>query len=138
MMGNFGNNNPRPYPGNSSDAYGNSYNNNNRILTDLEDTIKEFINSQKAFNTIIEEKLSNVDAMTRTVDSLVHEVDMLKIKMLPHNEDEMPESLKAIQVSSDYNTKIIAMLRARREREEREAELHYLASNDEDIKTIGV
>ena len=82
--------------------------------------------------------MSNVDAMTRTVDRLVHEVDMLKIKILPPNKDEMPESLKAIQVSIDYNAKMIAMLRARREREEREAELHYLASNDEDVKTIGV
>ena len=69
--GNFGNN-PRPYPGNPSNSYGNSYN-NNRIPTDLESTIKDFINSQKAFNTTIEEKLSNVDVMTRTVNRLVHE-----------------------------------------------------------------
>ena len=44
--GNFGNNNPRPYPGNSSNvyvnSYGNSYNNNNRIPTDLENIIKDF------------------------------------------------------------------------------------------------
>ena len=50
----------------------------------------------------------------------------------------MPEYFKAIQVSIDYNARMIAMLRARREREEREAELQYLASNDEDVKTIGV
>ena len=87
---------------------------------------------------LIEEKLSNVDALTRTVDRLVHQVDMLKIKILPPNKDEMPESLKAIQVSINYNTKMIAMLRARREREEREAELRYLANKDEDIKTIGM
>ena len=120
--GNFGNNNPRPYPGNPSNAYGNSYGNNNKIPTDLENTIEEFINSQR-LSTTIEEKLSNVAAMT---------------KILPPNKDEMPKSLKAIQVTIDYNTKIIAMLRARREREERKAELHYLANNDEEVKTIGV
>jgi hypothetical protein len=50
---NFNNNayrgdfNPRPYPGNSSNNYRNSYNNNNRIPTELENNIKEFISSQK-------------------------------------------------------------------------------------------
>jgi hypothetical protein len=63
---NFNNNayrwnfNPRPFPRNSSSNYGNSYgnsynNNNNRIPIDLENNIKEFINSQKIFNAMIEE-----------------------------------------------------------------------------------
>ena len=52
---NFGNNahrgnfNPRPFPSNSSNNYGNSYNNSygnyNKIPTDLENNIKDFINS---------------------------------------------------------------------------------------------
>jgi hypothetical protein len=52
--------NPRPFPGNSSNNYGNSYGNsynNNRIPTNLENHIKEFISSQKIFNTMVEEKL---------------------------------------------------------------------------------
>ena len=36
--------------------------------------------------------------MSRNMDRLVHDVDILKIKILPPNKDEMPESLKAIQV----------------------------------------
>ena len=54
---NFGNNayrgnfNPRPFPSNSSNNYGSSYNNSNgnynNMPYDLENNIKEFINSQK-------------------------------------------------------------------------------------------
>src|SRR3990170_6335550 len=54
-----GNFNLRPFPGNSSNNYGNSYGNsygNNRINSDLESNIKEFINTQKAFNSMVEEK----------------------------------------------------------------------------------
>ena len=46
-----GNFNPRPFPSNSSNNYGNSYGNksynNNRNTSDLENNIKEFINTQK-------------------------------------------------------------------------------------------
>ena len=55
-----GNFNPRPFPSNSSNNYGNSYGNqsynNNRNTSDLENNIKEFINTQKAFNTSILKK----------------------------------------------------------------------------------
>ena len=54
---NFGNNayrgnfNPRPYPSNSFNNYGNSYNNSyenfNKIPSDFESNIKEFITSQR-------------------------------------------------------------------------------------------
>jgi hypothetical protein len=59
---NFNNNayrsnfNPSPFPGNSSNNYGNSYGNsygNNRMSSDLERTIKEFINTQKVFNSMV-------------------------------------------------------------------------------------
>jgi hypothetical protein len=79
-----GNFNPRPFPGNSSNNYGNSYGNsyssNNRISSDLENNIKEFINSQKIFNATVEEKLSKVDDMARSMDRIAHDVDTLKIK----------------------------------------------------------
>ena len=46
-----GNFNPRPFPSNSANNYGNSYCNpsytNNRNTSDLENNIKEFINTQK-------------------------------------------------------------------------------------------
>ena len=68
-----GNFNPRPFPSNSSNNYGNSYGNqsynNNRNTSDLENNIKEFINTQKVFNTSIEEKLSKIDDMSRSIDN---------------------------------------------------------------------
>ena len=58
---NFNNNayrgyfNPRLFPSNSSNNYGNSNGNqsynNNRNTSDIESNIKEFINTQKVFNT---------------------------------------------------------------------------------------
>ena len=57
---NFGNNayrrnfNPRPFPSNSSNNYGNSYNNSygnfNKMSSDFENSVKEFMVSQKNFN----------------------------------------------------------------------------------------
>src|SRR3954466_15121591 len=68
---NFGNNayrgnfNPRPFPSNSSNNYGNSYNNSygnyNKMPSDFESNMKEFISSQKNFNALIEEKLPKID-----------------------------------------------------------------------------
>ena len=72
---NFGNNgyrgnfNPRPYPSNSSNNYGNSYNNSygnfNNMPYDFETSVKEFMNSQKNFNALLEEKLLKVDDLAR-------------------------------------------------------------------------
>ena len=63
-----GNFNPRPFPGNSSNNYGNPSHNNNRNNSNLENHIKELINAQKNFNTMIEEKLSKIDEMSRSID----------------------------------------------------------------------
>ena len=61
---NFGNNtyrgnfNSRPFPSNSSNNYGNYYNNNygnyNKMPSNFESNIKEFITLQKNFNALIE------------------------------------------------------------------------------------
>ena len=65
---NFGNNvyrgnfNPRSFPSNSSNNYGNSYNNPygnyNKMPSDFESNIIEFITSQKNFNALIENKIA--------------------------------------------------------------------------------
>ena len=64
-----GNFNPWPFPSNSSNNYGNSYGNpsysNNKNTFDLDNNIKEFINTQKVFNAIIEEKLNKIDDLSR-------------------------------------------------------------------------
>ena len=77
---NFGNNayrgnfKPRPFLRNSSDYYGNSYNNSygnyNKMPFDFESNIKEFITLQKNFNAMIEEKLLKIDDLARNVDRI--------------------------------------------------------------------
>src|SRR6266536_3348154 len=78
-----GNFNPRPFPSNSSNNYGNSYGNpyynNNRNTSDFENNIKEFINTQKVFNTTMEEKLNKIDDLSRSVDRISHDVENLKM-----------------------------------------------------------
>ena len=97
-----GNFNPRPFPGNSSNNYGNSYGNtsynNNRNTYDLEINIKEFINAQKVFNNMIEEKLNKIDDMSRSIDKISHDVENLKLKTFSPRFDE---SVKALYVSMD-------------------------------------
>jgi hypothetical protein len=112
-----GNFNPRPFPGNSSNNYGNPYGNsynNNRMPSDLESNIKEFINSQKIFNAMVEEKLNKVDDMARNMDRIAHDVDTLKVKILPPKHD-INESIKAIHVSINESKERTARLRARPE-----------------------
>ena len=96
-----GNFNPRPLPENSSNNYGNPYGNSyniNRMPSDLESNIKEFINAQKVFNTTIEEKLSKLDDISRSINRIIHVVLNLKTKILPPKLD-INESLKSIQIS---------------------------------------
>ena len=111
-----GNFNPRPSPSNSSNKYGNSYGNptynNNRNTSDLENNIKEFINTQKVFNTSIEEKLSKIDDLSRSVDSIALDVENLKMKFFV---PKVEESIKAHYVSMDGSKKRTTMLIARRE-----------------------
>ena len=67
---NFGNNayrgnfNPRPFPSNSSNNYGNSYNNSygnfNKMPSDFENSVKEFMISQKNFNALLEKNCSKL------------------------------------------------------------------------------
>ena len=79
-----GNFNPRPFPGNSCNNYGNSYGNpsyyNNRNTSDFDNNIKKFINAQKVFNNTIEEKSNKIDDMSRSIDRISHDVENLKME----------------------------------------------------------
>ena len=100
-----GNFNHRPFPSNSSNNYGSSYGNqsyNNRNSSDLENSIKEFINTQKVFNTSIEEKLNKIDDLSRSVDRVAHDVENLKMNIFV---PKLDESIKAIYVSMDESKK---------------------------------
>ena len=96
---NFGNSNYRPYPSNSGNGYGNSYsnsyNNNKSVPSDLEVMLKDFISTQTAFNKSVEKKFGKIDVLASKVDSLALDVDLLKIKTMPHDVKES-KNLNAI------------------------------------------
>ena len=86
---NFGSNNYKPYPPNNGNgygnSYGNSYNNNKSAPSDLEVMHKDFISAQTAFNKSVEEKFGKIDVLASKVDSLALDVDLFKIKVMPHD-----------------------------------------------------
>jgi hypothetical protein len=117
---NFASNNYRLYPSTKANGYGNSYgnssNNTRGALSDLEVMLKDFISKQTAFNKSVEEKLGKIDVLASKVDSLALDVEVLKLKVLPHDVKES-KTLNAIQVRIDENVRILAELHARWERE---------------------
>ena len=120
---NFGNNtyrgnfNPRPFPSNSSNNYGNSYNNSygnfNKMPSDFETSVKEFMISQKNFNALLEEKLPKIDELARNMDRISLDVDSLKLISIPPNHD-INESLKSMRISIDECKETIAKMRAKK------------------------
>jgi hypothetical protein len=113
---NFGSNNYRPYPPTNGNGYGNSYgnssNNNRSTPSDLEVMLRDFISKQTAFNKSVEEKFGKIDVLASKIDSLAHDVELLKLKVLPHDVKES-KTLNAIQVKIDDNVRILAELHAR-------------------------
>ena len=111
---NFGSNNYKPYPPNNGSGYyyGNFYNNNKSVPSDLEVMLKDFISTQTAFNKSVEEKFGKIDVLASKVDSLALDVDLLKIKIMPHDVKEI-KTLNAIQVKIDNNVRMLAKLHAR-------------------------
>jgi hypothetical protein len=118
---NFGSNNYRPYPSTNGNGYDNSYgsssNNNRSMPSDLEVILKDFISKQTAFNKSIEEKFGKIDVLVSKVDSLALDVELLKLKVLPHDVKES-KTLNAIQVRIDDNIRMLAELHATWERED--------------------
>jgi hypothetical protein len=80
---NFGSNNYRWYPSTNANGYGNSYgnssNNNRSAPSDLKVMLKDFISKQTAFNKFVEEKFGKIDVLASEVDSLAHDVELLKL-----------------------------------------------------------
>ena len=48
-------------------------------------SLKDFINKQTAFNKSVEEKFGKIDVLASKVDSLGLDVDLLKLKVMPHD-----------------------------------------------------
>jgi hypothetical protein len=114
---NVGSNNYRSYPSTNGYGYGNSYNNNRSAPSDLEVMLKDFISKQTAFNKSVEEKFSKIDVLASKVDRLALDVELLKLKVMPHDVKES-KTLNAIQVRIDDNVGMLAELHARWERED--------------------
>jgi hypothetical protein len=86
------------------------------VPCDLEAMLKDFISKQTAFNKSIEEKLGKIDVLASKVDSLALDVELLKLKVMPHVVES--KTLNAIQVRIDENVRMLAELHARWERED--------------------
>jgi hypothetical protein len=86
---NFASNNYRPYPSTNGNGYGNFYgnssNNTRAAPSELEVMLKYFMVKQTAFNKSVEEKLAKIDILASKVDSLAHDVELLKLKGLPND-----------------------------------------------------
>jgi hypothetical protein len=79
--------------------------------------LKDFIGKQTAFIKSVEEKLGKIDVLASRVDSLALDVELLKLKVLPHDVKES-NTLNAIQVKIGNNVRMLAELHARWEKED--------------------
>jgi hypothetical protein len=86
--------------------------------SDLEVMLKDFISKQTAFNKSIEEKFGKINVLASKVDSLALDVEILKLKVIPHDIKES-KTLNAIQARIDDNVRMLAKLHARWEREDK-------------------
>ena len=144
---NFGNNTyrgnfyPRPFPSNSSNNYGSSYNNSygnyNNMSYDFDNSVKEFMISQKSLNALIEEKMHKIDDLDRNMDRLSLEIDSLKVRSIPPKHD-INESLKAMSISIDECKERTAKMRAKLDWFVKACSHSFCENNDEDLKVIDV
>jgi hypothetical protein len=85
--------------------------------SDLEVMLKDFISKQTTFNKFVEEKFGKIYVLASKVDNLALDVELLKVKVLPHDVKES-KTLNAIQVKIGNNVRMLAELHARWERED--------------------
>ena len=80
----------------------------------FETSVKEFMNSQKNFNALLEDKLLKVDDLARNVDRISLDVDSLKLRSIPPKHD-ISESLKSMRISIDECKERTARMRAKKD-----------------------
>ena len=135
----IGNFNARPFPSNSSNNYGNSYNNSygnfNKMPSDFENSVKEFMISQNNFNALLEEKLLKVDDLARNLDRLSLDVNSLKHGSSSRKHG-INESLKVMIISIDECKERTARLCAKKESFIKACSSSFHENNDEDFKVI--
>ena len=104
---------------------------------EFETSVKEFMNSQKNFNALLEEKLLKVDDLARNIDKISLEIDSLKLRSIPPKHD-INESLKAMRISIDESKERTARMRAKKDCFIKACSSRFHENNDEDIKVIDV
>ena len=115
---NFGNNNYRPYPANNgySNSYGNSYNSNRSVPSELEVMLKDFISTHTAFNKSVEENFGKIDVLASKVDSLALDVDLLKLKVIMFLQ-KLAKSPNASAINMDFTKHVAnALMQVREEK----------------------
>ena len=100
-------------------------------------SFKEFMNSQKNFNALLEEKLLKVDDLARNVDRISLEIDYLKLRSITPKHD-INESLKSMRISIDECKERTARMRAKRDAFIKACSSSSYENNDEDLKVIDV
>ena len=100
-------------------------------------SVKEFMNSQKNFNALIEENISKIDELARNVDRISLDVDSLKLISIPPKHD-INESLKSMRISIDECKERTARMRAKKDDFIKVCSSSSYENNDEDLKVIDV
>ena len=105
--------------------------------SDFENSVKEFMISQKNFNALLEEKLPKIDELARNVDRISLDVDSLKLRSIPPKHD-INESLKAMRISIDECKERTARMRASKDAFIKACSSNSYENQDEDLKVIDV
>ena len=103
----------------------------------FENSVKEFMSSQKNFNALIEEKLLKIGELARNVDRISLDVDSLKLRSIPPKHD-INESLKAMRISIDECKERTARMRAKKDCFVKACSSSFHDNRDEDLKVIDV
>src|ERR1041385_4068576 len=114
--GNFASN-PGPFP--STYGNNNTYPSNKNPTLELENMLRDFISTKKAFNKNVEENLAKLDNLCLKVDNLALDVEMLKIRTSPL-EESTTTPINAIQLQINENIRMMAKLKERWAREKEE------------------
>src|SRR5215216_7758439 len=105
--------------------------------SEFDNSVKEFMSSQKNSNALIEEKLLKIDDLARNVDRISLDVDSLKLRSIPPKHD-INESLKSMRIYIDECKERTAKMRAKRDWYEKTRSYSFRENKDEDLKVIDV